>query len=149
MLLLFSLCIIEIHITLWFLFPSNSQSRGFHSLNKSMKKERKRKRGKKKGRQGGRKWRKGRKEKSLQGKTILKSGGDTFPSVNGQILFYLQRPEGLGVIPPLTSFPSRDVKTFYNTSDNTTRNGSFIPKAEPLLERCLGLFHFIIYSWVE
>ena len=74
------------------------------------------------------------KEKFLLRKTIQKQGRDTFPSLNGLILFYQQRLEGPGVILPLASFPSRDIrdiKPLYNISDNITRNWSFVPKAEP------------------
>lgn len=85
-------------------------------------------------RKGGKEERKKEKERKVPTKKIiLNLGGDTFPSVNDLILFYLQKLEGLRVSLPTFS-PSRDIrdiKTFYDTSDNITRNWSFIPKAEP------------------
>lgn len=98
-----------------------------------IKREKRRVGGKQKGRES-RKTGREEEENSLLRKTILNSGGDTFPSLNDLIWFYQQRLEGLGVTLPLLSFPSRDVrdiKSFHNTSDNITRNCPLVLKAGP------------------
>ena len=90
-----------------------------------MKKERERR--KEGGRQGEKEERKEEKEKSLLRKTILKSGGDTFHSLNDLILFYQQRLEGLEFFCPCLLSPVDTGRGKSRFTIVSIKNTEFIP----------------------